>query len=104
MKQLSGSALRITAAVAMTAACVVVFSRQAFAMTVPAAGSLLYSLYDYGVLQGLHGAPGFMGGVGLIILGAINIVKHPLAGVPALVAGIVLTSADVIVISMGMTI
>lgn len=97
--------LKITAGAIVAASLMnIAFSGKALAMVAPAAGSFLYSLYDYGVIQGVQGAPGFVGGVGLIVAGAVNVMKHPLLGVPALFAGICLTQAPAIVTSMGMMI
>ena len=96
--------LRIAVATILAAASVVVLKNPAFAITAPSPGSSLYELYDIGVNQLLKGPLGFVGGVGCIVLGAVNVFKHPLQAVPAILAGGAMLKADSIVTSMGMII
>ena len=76
----------------------------ASAITAPAAGSFAYDLYDVGVNDVLLGAPGFVGGVIIMVVAAINLTKNWLMSVAGLLGGVVLMNADTITASMGMLI
>ncbi len=96
--------LRIMAAVLVASAAVIACNNPAYAIAVPAAGSTMYNLYDIAVNQLLQGPLGFVGGVGCIVLGSINVFKHPVQAVPAILAGGCMLKADQIVTSLGLTI
>ncbi len=96
--------LRVMAAVLIGSAAFIACNNPAYAIATPAAGSTMYNLYDIAVVQLLQGPLGFVGGVGCIVLGAINVFKHPVQAVPAILAGGCMLKADQIVTSLGMTI
>ncbi len=73
----------------MLAALIGLFTTNAMAMAVPAAGSFAYDIYDIGVNQILLGPIGFIAGVGFIVLAAILALRNMY--VPA--CGIVLAAA-----------
>jgi hypothetical protein len=74
----------------------------AMAMTVPAAGSFAYDLYDIGVNQILLGPIGFVGGVGVMVIAAILAVRQMiLPAACAVLGGAFLLKADTVVSSMG---
>ncbi len=77
-------------------------STNAMAMTVPAAGSFAYDLYDIGVNQILLGPIGFIAGVACMVFAAILAIRQmilPAAGV--VLGGAFLLKADSVVQSIG---
>lgn len=82
------------------AACLI--SVDAMAMTVPAAGSFAYDLYDIGVNQILLGPIGFIAGVACMVFAAILAIRQmilPAAGV--VLGGAFLLKADSVVQTIG---
>jgi hypothetical protein len=80
-------------------------SSNAMAMTVPAAGSFAYDLYDIGVNQILLGPIGFVAGVACMVFSAILAIRQmilPAAGV--VLGGAFLLKADAVVQTIGATI
>ncbi len=80
-------------------------SSNALAMTVPAAGSFAYDLYDIGVNQILLGPIGFVAGVACMVFSAILAIRQmilPAAGV--VLGGAFLLKADAVVQTIGATI
>lgn len=74
----------------------------ALAMTVPAAGSFAYDLYDIGVNQILLGPVGFTGGVACMCVAAILAIRQmilPAAGV--VLGGAFLLRANTVVETIG---
>ena len=74
----------------------------ATAMTVPAAGSFAYDLYDIGVNQILLGPIGFVAGVACMVFAAILAIRQmilPAAGV--VLGGAFLLKADAVVQTIG---
>jgi len=72
------------------------------AMTVPAAGSFAYDLYDIGVNQILLGPIGFVAGVACMVFSAILAIRQmilPAAGV--VLGGAFLLKADAVVQTIG---
>lgn len=92
---------------AMTALAVLtvvwlLLSTSAMAMTVPAAGSFAYDLYDIGVNQILLGPIGFVAGVACMVFAAILAIRQmilPAAGV--VLGGAFLLKADAVVQTIG---
>lgn len=77
-------------------------SVNAMAMTVPAAGSFAYDLYDIGVNQILLGPIGFIAGVACMVFAAILAIRQmilPAAGV--VLGGAFLLKADSVVQTIG---
>jgi len=77
-------------------------STNAMAMTVPAAGSFAYDLYDIGVNQILLGPIGFIAGVACMVFAAILAIRQmilPAAGV--VLGGAFLLKADSVVQTIG---
>ncbi len=88
---------------AFVALCLI--SSNAMAMTVPAAGSFAYDLYDIGVNQILLGPIGFVAGVACMVFSAILAIRQmilPAAGV--VLGGAFLLKADAVVQTIGATI
>jgi len=84
----------------LAAACLL--STNAMAMTVPAAGSFAYDLYDIGVNNILLGPVGFVAGVACMVFAAILAIRQmvlPAAGV--VLGGAFLLKADTVVQSVG---
>ena len=82
------------------AACLL--TANAMAMTVPAAGSFAYDLYDIGVNQILLGPIGFIAGVACMVFAAILAIRQmilPAAGV--VLGGAFLLKADSVVQTIG---
>lgn len=85
----------------MVAICCLI-SSNAIAMTVPAAGSFAYDLYDIGVNQILLGPIGFVAGVACMVFSAILAIRQmilPAAGV--VLGGAFLLKADAVVQTVG---
>ena len=77
-------------------------SSVAMAATVPADKKTLgYSLYDTVVNQMLDGPIGFIGGVALIVVSAINISKNVMLACTGVLGGTAVLKADDIVQTMG---
>ena len=77
-------------------------ANNAMAMTVPAAGSFAYDLYDIGVNQILLGPIGFVAGVACMVFAAILAIRQmilPAAGV--VLGGAFLLKADAVVQTIG---
>ena len=77
-------------------------STNAMAMTVPAAGSFAYDLYDIGVNEILLGPIGFIAGVACMVFAAILAIRQmilPAAGV--VLGGAFLLKADSVVQTIG---
>ncbi len=92
----------VALALLITACCI---SSNAMAMTVPAAGSFAYDLYDIGVNQILLGPIGFVAGVACMVFAAILAIRQmilPAAGV--VLGGAFLLKADAVVQTIGATI
>jgi hypothetical protein len=90
----------IMALVIVAALCLI--SSNAIAMTVPAAGSFAYDLYDIGVNQILLGPIGFVAGVACMVFAAILAIRQmilPAAGV--VLGGAFLLKADAVVQTIG---
>ncbi|WP_457577340.1 hypothetical protein [Desulfomarina sp.] len=90
----------LTGFVVLLAACLL--SANAMAMTVPAAGSFAYDLYDIGVNQILLGPIGFIAGVACMVFAAILAIRQmilPAAGV--VLGGAFLLKADSVVQTIG---
>ena len=90
----------ITGLAVLCAACLL--SANAMAMTVPAAGSFAYDLYDIGVNQILLGPIGFIAGVASMVFAAILAIRQmilPAAGV--VLGGAFLLKADSVVQTIG---
>lgn len=88
--------------ITITACCI---SSNAMGMTVPAAGSFAYDLYDIGVNQILLGPIGFVAGVACMVFAAILAIRQmilPAAGV--VLGGAFLLKADAVVQTIGATI
>jgi len=88
----------------LVALCFLITSN-AMAMTVPAAGSFAYDLYDIGVNQILLGPIGFVAGVACMVFAAILAIRQmilPAAGV--VLGGAFLLKADAVVQTIGATI
>ncbi len=101
LQQQSGQAQRVTA-IAMLVAASILVSNNAVAMTVPAAGSFAYDLYDIGVNQILLGPIGFIAGVACMVFAAILAIRQmilPAAGV--VLGGAFLLKADSVVQTIG---
>ncbi len=97
-KEKRGSILTIFVMVATF--CMI--SSNAIAMTVPAAGSFAYDLYDIGVNQILLGPIGFVAGVACMVFSAILAIRQmilPAAGV--VLGGAFLLKADAVVQTVG---
>jgi hypothetical protein len=97
------SAKLVTFLAVFTAASLM--SVNAMAMTVPAAGSFAYDLYDIGVNQILLGPIGFVAGVACMVFAAILAIRQmilPAAGV--VLGGAFLLKADAVVQTIGATI
>ena len=91
----------ITTLAVLIAACLLL-SGNAMAMTVPAAGSFAYDLYDIGVNQILLGPIGFIAGVACMVFAAILAIRQmilPAAGV--VLGGAFLLKADSVVQTIG---
>ena len=91
---------KLAAIVMIAALCLV--SSNAMAMTVPAAGSFAYDLYDIGVNQILLGPIGFVAGVACMVFSAILAIRQmilPAAGV--VLGGAFLLKADAVVQTIG---
>jgi hypothetical protein len=91
---------KLGALVMIAALCLV--SSNAMAMTVPAAGSFAYDLYDIGVNQILLGPIGFVAGVACMVFSAILAIRQmilPAAGV--VLGGAFLLKADAVVQTIG---
>lgn len=89
----------ITRFIAIATCCI---SSNATAMTVPAAGSFAYDLYDIGVNQILLGPIGFVAGVACMVFAAILAIRQmilPAAGV--VLGGAFLLKADAVVQTIG---
>ena len=76
----------------------------ASAITAPATTSFAYDLYDVAVNDMLKGAPGFVGGLVMLVVSAINLSKAPMVAGSGVLGGTALIKADSIVASMGMLI
>lgn len=90
----------ITGFAVLLAACLV--STNVMVMTVPAAGSFAYDLYDIGVNQILLGPIGFVAGVACMVFAAILAIRQmilPAAGV--VLGGAFLLKADAVVQTIG---
>jgi hypothetical protein len=90
----------MTAFAVLLAACTL--TANAMAMTVPAAGSFAYDLYDIGVNQILLGPIGFIAGVACMVFAAILAIRQmilPAAGV--VLGGAFLLKADSVVQTIG---
>jgi hypothetical protein len=90
----------ITGLAVLLAACLL--TANAMAMTVPAAGSFAYDLYDIGVNQILLGPIGFIAGVACMVFAAILAIRQmilPAAGV--VLGGAFLLKADSVVQTIG---
>ncbi len=90
----------LTTLIMVAALCLI--SSNAFAMTVPAAGSFAYDLYDIGVNQILLGPIGFVAGVACMVFAAIMAIRQmilPAAGV--VLGGAFLLKADAVVQTVG---
>jgi len=91
----------ITTLAVFLATCLLM-SANAMAMTVPAAGSFAYDLYDIGVNQILLGPIGFIAGVACMVFAAILAIRQmilPAAGV--VLGGAFLLKADSVVQTIG---
>jgi hypothetical protein len=102
-KQKVGQTKIVTMLAVLTAASLL--SVNAMAMTVPAAGSFAYDLYDIGVNQILLGPIGFVAGVACMVFAAILAIRQmilPAAGV--VLGGAFLLKADAVVQTIGATI
>lgn len=100
-QQQSGQARRITA-IALLVAASLLLTTNGMAMTVPAAGSFAYDLYDIGVNQILLGPIGFIAGVACMVFAAILAIRQmilPAAGV--VLGGAFLLKADSVVQTIG---
>ncbi|MBU1245339.1 hypothetical protein KJ612_19220 [Myxococcota bacterium] len=94
----------ITTIAVLIAGCLML-STNTMAMTVPAAGSFAYDLYDIGVNQILLGPIGFVAGVACMVFAAILAIRQmilPAAGV--VLGGAFLLKADAVVQTIGATI
>ena len=90
----------MTGLAVLLAACLLTVN--AMAMTVPAAGSFAYDLYDIGVNQILLGPIGFIAGVACMVFAAILAIRQmilPAAGV--VLGGAFLLKADSVVQTIG---
>jgi len=90
----------MTGLAVLLAACLL--TANAMAMTVPAAGSFAYDLYDIGVNQILLGPIGFIAGVACMVFAAILAIRQmilPAAGV--VLGGAFLLKADSVVQTIG---
>ncbi len=90
----------LKALVLVTTLCLI--SSNAIAMTVPAAGSFAFDLYDIGVNQILLGPIGFVAGVACMVFSAILAIRQmilPAAGV--VLGGAFLLKADAVVQTIG---
>ena len=88
--------------IVLLAATGLVVAVNAMAMTVPAAGSFAYDLYDIGVNQILLGPIGFVAGVACMVFAAILAIRQmilPAAGV--VLGGAFLLKADAVVQTIG---
>jgi len=93
---------KMTTALAVLTATWILLSTNALAMTVPAAGSFAYDLYDIGVNQILLGPIGFIAGVACMVFAAILAIRQmilPAAGV--VLGGAFLLKADSVVQTIG---
>jgi hypothetical protein len=100
-QQQSGQARCVTA-IAMLVAASLLLTTNGMAMTVPAAGSFAYDLYDIGVNQILLGPIGFIAGVACMVFAAILAIRQmilPAAGV--VLGGAFLLKADSVVQTIG---
>ena len=91
--------------IAVLIALCFLMANNATAMTVPAAGSFAYDLYDIGVNQILLGPIGFVAGVACMVFAAILAIRQmilPAAGV--VLGGAFLLKADAVVQTIGATI
>ncbi len=92
-------------AITVVVALYFLMAGNAMAMTVPAAGSFAYDLYDIGVNQILLGPIGFVAGVACMVFAAILAIRQmilPAAGV--VLGGAFLLKADAVVQTIGATI
>ena len=80
------------------------FTVSVFALAVPDAADLGYAIYDTVVNDILSGPIGFVGGVLLVVLGAVNITESWLLAVGCIISGSAVIQADAIVASLGMPI
>ena len=73
----------------------------AFAITAPAAGSFAYDLYDFVVNDLLLGAPGFVAGVLIMAVAAINLSKNWIGAIAGMLGGVLLLNAHTLTASLG---
>jgi len=88
--------------IAVLVAFYFLMASNSMAMTVPAAGSFAYDLYDIGVNQILLGPIGFVAGVACMVFAAILAIRQmilPAAGV--VLGGAFLLKADAVVQTIG---
>ncbi len=81
---------------------VVLFPSLSAAISVPAAGSFAYDIYDVVVVQVLQGPIGFVGGLATIVIGAAQLTKSWVMAILGIIAGTVIIKADDITTSLGM--
>lgn len=80
---------------------VLLASGAASAVTAPASGTLAFDAYDVVVNQMLNGPIGFVGGLGMVALGAVRFTQSWIQGVSMIGSGSVLLQADTVTESLG---
>ena len=102
MKRMTSSCKAVIRTTWAGAVMVLLLAGNSVAMTVPAAGSFAYDLYDIGVNQILLGPVGFTGGVACMCVAAILAIRQmilPAAGV--VLGGAFLLRANTVVETIG---
>jgi len=87
--------------IALAALMALALATTSTAMVAPAAGSFAFDLYDVAVNQILTGAPGFVGGVLIMVIAGLNLTRNWVIAVAGLLGGTILINADTLVTSMG---
>jgi len=102
LKRMTSSCTAVIRTTWAGAVMVLLLAGNSVAMTVPAAGSFAYDLYDIGVNQILLGPVGFTGGVACMCVAAILAIRQmilPAAGV--VLGGAFLLRANTVVETIG---
>ena len=78
-----------------------IFTTSVQAIVAPAPASFAYDLYDVAINDILTGAPGFVGGVLIMVMAGLNLTRNWVVAVAGLLGGTILINADTITASMG---
>lgn len=91
-------------AIAFAAFIGMFFTASAIALSVPATTDLAFSIYDVVVNKILGGPIGFVGGVLIVVFGAVNITKSWMLAIGCVISGSAIIQAKTLVTSLGMSI